>query len=650
MVKRGLLAASAVLLATWGQGAIAAPPPASAFGRIPAVVDAAISPNGQHVAILGGAAGQRVVSVATIDQPGLPILQLGDVETNGLSWASDDYVIANIAIWNHPGPNVSYRLERHIAISPEAKAVSRFFDNVQASAYLVGGQPIIGFTSNGRALVSDLSDGGGALGTQDTRIKRKGAGNPAVSALWSIDLATGKGRLVERGGPETGRWEADLSGEPRVKIDYDSDGHRMSIYGRGKGKATWSLLWTLSEDDPIKFYGYSEPEDAVYFFDGAKVQRRALADGTVSPVSETGPSPRLLWDLRRNQVIGIASGGEKPVVEWKDTEIAAAHGVLTRAFKGKVVTLESWSDDRTRLMARVSGPTAPGAWYLYDRVRKEVSPLGEEYPELKGAELGTTRYFTYKARDGLEIPAYVTMPPGAAAGAKLPLVVLPHGGPASRDDFEFDWLAQFLATRGYVVLQPQFRGSSGFGQAFRDAGRGEWGGKMQTDLLDGVAALAAAGDVNSARVCIVGASFGGYSALAGATLHPDAYRCAASIAGVSDLGVLLNDELRLYGPESGPVDGLREELAVADGAKLALVSPAQHAADAKAPILLIHGDQDTVVLPSQSRLMAERLKAAGKTYDYIVLEGENHYLTKAANRTRVLEALEAFLAKNLPVR
>jgi dipeptidyl aminopeptidase/acylaminoacyl peptidase len=158
--------------------------------------------------------------------------------------------------------------------------------------------------------------------------------------------------------------------------------------------------------------------------------------------------------------------------------------VLSRAFKGQDVSLHSWSKDRTRFVARVTSPAAAPSGTSTTSPQGGVA-AGEEYPELKGAALGTTRWITYKARDGLEIPAYVTMPPGAASGAKLPLVVLPHGGPSVRDDFDFDFFAQFLATRGYVVLQPQFRGSGGFGEDFEDAGHGEWAGKMQTDLLDG---------------------------------------------------------------------------------------------------------------------------------------------------------------------
>ncbi|TAL35254.1 MAG: S9 family peptidase, partial [Phenylobacterium sp.] len=156
-------------------------------------------------------------------------------------------------------------------------------------------------------------------------------------------------------------------------------------------------------------------------------------------------------------------------------------------------------------------------------------------------------------------------------------------------------------------------------------------------------------EIDATRVCIVGASFGGYSALAGAALHPDAYRCAASIAGIGDLGLFLSEEARLYGRASAGFEDLRSQLGASDGDKILAMSPARHVAAIKAPILLIHGDKDTVVLPSQSQLMADRLKAAGKPHELVILADENHYLTRTATRIQTLEALERFLAKNLPV-
>ena len=433
-----------------------------------------------------------------------------------------------------------------------------------------------------------------------------------------------------------------------MRIDIDEITARTSALTRSGGPA-WKSIWTSEFSGRDDYHGYSEPDNAIYLEVGGRLIRRPLDGGADAPlaVPAGASSPSLVWDMHRNTVVGVNGGGEQRQTTYLDAELGAVHAGLSRAFKGKTVTIAEWSADRTRFIVNVSGSAAPTIWYLYDKARKELSPIGETYPELAGVALGATRWITYKARDGLEIPAYLTLPPGAAT-TKPPLVVLPHGGPRARDTAEFDFIVQFLASRGYAVLQPQFRGSWGFGDAFAKAGEGEWGGKMQTDLLDGVAAVKALGLVSAGPPCIVGASFGGYAALAGATLHPGAYRCAASIAGVSDLGLLLVEEGRVYGYDSASLGELRKELGAATKDKLEATSPARHAAAAIAPILLIHGEEDTVVMPEQSKKMADALKAAGKPYEYIVLPHENHYLTRAAARTQTLEALETFLARNLP--
>jgi len=634
--------------------ALAAPPPASAFGRIPAIVQASISPDGQKVAILGGASDQRFVSIATIDQPGLPVLPLGDVEGVDLTWAGDNYVIARVAIWEKIAPRVEYRFERNIAIDTQAHALSRLLGTEGASEYLVD-QPVLGVTTTDpiRVMVLGLAVSTGPSASMNTKITRKGVDSPFVTALWSVDPVTGKGVIADRGGFDTVSWEVDSQGQARVRLERDELTHNFSVMGRAKGQTQWTKVWSDNGlDDGRDYYGYSEPEDAVYLFEGDKLLRRKLSDGATETLGGPypGTSVNLILDFKRNTAVGIRTSGEKSNIQWLDPELGTTHAALSKVFKDKAVNLEGWSRDRSRIVAEVSSPTSPGVWYLFDRTRKELSPLGEEYPELKDAALGPVRGFTYKARDGLEIPAYLTLPPGAPSkDAKLSLIVLPHGGPAARDNFEFDFLAQFLASRGYAVLQPQFRGSAGFGKAFLEAGRGEWGGKMQDDLIDGIVATAASGDIDPARVCIVGGSYGGYAALAGATMHPDAYKCAASIAGVADLGLLLVEKKRIYGPDSAGMDGWRRTLGDAPIAKLQATSPARLAANVRAPILLIHGDKDTVVPFEQSQVMADAMKAAGKPVELVTLVNENHYLTRAATRTQMLEALETFLAKNLPV-
>ncbi|HEY9235968.1 MAG TPA: S9 family peptidase [Phenylobacterium sp.] len=650
---KSLRLAAAGAVAAWAGAANAEPPPASAFGRIGAVVEAVISPDGRRVAMLGGVSDQRIISIATLDEPGLPILQLGDVEAIGLQWAGDEFVLAQLAYWEKTGPRAAYRLERNVTVTLEGKAVARLFENDPVSSLLTE-QQVVGITNGAppRAMAVGLIESSGPSSNMNTKLQRKGFESPYVTALYSVDPATGRGKLIERGDYDTQGWEVDAEGAPRVRLEIDELNHRFTVSGRPKGKGGWSAVYQGADFESRRFYhGYSVPDEGVYLGLDNKLVLKRLADGAVSVLADGSANgqPSLVWDEHRMTAVGVRTGLEKPVFNWLDPQVGAAHATLAKVFSGKSVALWNWSADRQRFVARVSSPSAPGAWYLFDSARKEVSPLGEEYPELAGVRLGPTRWITYKARDGLEIPAYVTTPPDHVAGTKAPLIVLPHGGPTSRDNYDFDYLAQFLASRGYVVLQPQFRGSWGFGSAFEKAGLGEWGGKMQTDLLDGVQALATEGLIDPARVCVVGASFGGYAALAGVSLHPEAYRCAVSIAGIGDLGQLIVEKGRLYGLQSGSLGELKVALGQATPDKLTATSPARQAAHVRAPVLLIHGTEDTVVLPDQSRTMANALKAAGKPYELLLLDGENHYLTRSKTRTQVLEATEAFLAKHLPV-
>jgi dipeptidyl aminopeptidase/acylaminoacyl peptidase len=265
---------------------------------------------------------------------------------------------------------------------------------------------------------------------------------------------------------------------------------------------------------------------------------------------------------------------------------------------------------------------------------------------LVNAPLGEVREFTYKARDGYEIPAFVTLPAGAG-DKQLPMVVLPHGGPESRDVRCFDWLAQFLASRGYAVLQPQFRGSTGYGEAHRKAGYRQWGRLMQDDVTDGVKALIEQGIADPKRVCIVGASYGGYAALAGAAFTPELYACAVSINGISNLSAMLNFEEAYAGKESDSVRYWKDHIGLKTSPEVLSRSPARAATNVRAAVLLLHGVNDSVVPIAQSREMASALKSLGKAHTLIELPGEDHWLSRSDSRTRVLTEMEAFLATHL---
>ncbi|MFC3080285.1 alpha/beta hydrolase family protein [Phenylobacterium terrae] len=653
-----LAAGFAALAVTASAAQAKEPPPLAAFGRLPAVESVDISPDGKRLALLGGPAGARTLAIATIDGPTSPPIRLGDVDAISADWVGNDHVLVRVARWEQVDGK-AYRMERNIAFTAQGQLMSTLLSTDEASSFAVEHPQVALFHEPPRALVLGLAWSMGPSRGFDTYAARKGVDSPFVRALWSVDPATGKGRAVERGGYDTWGWDVDLSGEPRVRYDVDEISRAFSIHVRGKGQNRWTVLERGEDIDAAMGYiGYSDPDDGVYLREavqgGERVVLKKLSDGSVTPLGEPTPgaTPYLLTDPYRGAAVAVVGGAERPEVQWLDAELGQVHALLSRAFKDRHVSLHDWSRDRSRFIVRVDGPGAPPAWMLYDKAAKSVSPLGEEYPELEGVELGATRWITYKARDGLEIGAYLTLPPASLGVARAPLIVMPHGGPGSRDEYAFDFLTQFLASRGYAVLRPQFRGSTGFGRAFYEAGRAEWGGKMQTDLLDGVAAVRPLAEVDAERSCIVGWSFGGYAALAGVSLHPGAYRCAASVAGISDLKLLLAQQGGTYGRASASFHSLRRMLARngPNSPELVTTSPLRQVANIQAPVLLVHGGQDTIVEPVQSAAMRDALKAAGKPVEHLLLPDDDHYLRRPTSRTQLLTALESFLAKNLPVQ
>ena len=318
--------------------------------------------------------------------------------------------------------------------------------------------------------------------------------------------------------------------------------------------------------------------------------------------------------------------------------------LLEASFPGRTVRIVSSDVAQNAYIIQTDSPREPLTYYFLDKATMHASVIGTAYPGLPSDALGEMRPYEYKARDGLDIHAYLTLPPGST-GRNLPLVVMPHGGPAERDRIAFAWMTQFLANRGYAVFQPNFRGSSGYGRDFREAGNREWGLKVQDDITDGVQKLIADGIANPGRICIVGASFGGYAALAGAAFTPDLYACAVSIAGVSDLDRMLEKEVRDHGQSSPDVAIWQARIGdrIDDGSRIAAVSPALHADRIKASVLLLHATDDTIVPIEQSEIMRDALVKAGKNVQFIAIDGDDHQLDLAAARIRILSEIERFL-------
>jgi dipeptidyl aminopeptidase/acylaminoacyl peptidase len=475
-----------------------------------------------------------------------------------------------------------------------------------------------------------------------------------VLALVELRLDRAVGRVARIGTPDTVDFIIGPDGEPVAREDYGSRSGEWRLLLNGKDGFRKVYGETALLDRPNV---YSFGRDAGTLLMSSRKSGEwedyeiKVADGSVSGPTDAYDGDNVLTDRRTKTVIGtIDVKLDRTDYNFFNPDDQKLWRGIIKAFPGEQVRLESWSDDRKTIILDVQGEKNGVALFRVDRAKGAVEYMADRYEGIGPELLGPVTTYRYKAADGLEIPAYLTLPRGRPA-KNLPLVVFAHGGPAARDYPGFDWWAQGLASRGYAVLQPQFRGSTGFGQAHRDAGNGQWGRKMQTDLSDGVRDLVAKGIADPKRVCIVGASYGGYAAMAGVTLDASVYRCASAVAGVSDLRAMLRQEVRDTGDDRNGTLRFWQRFMGAKGVDDTSIdawSPATLASRVTVPLQLIHGRDDTVVPIAQSKLMLDAMKKAGKPVEWLELAGEDHFLSRPATRIAMLEAQVAFLEKHNP--
>jgi dipeptidyl aminopeptidase/acylaminoacyl peptidase len=333
-------------------------------------------------------------------------------------------------------------------------------------------------------------------------------------------------------------------------------------------------------------------------------------------------------------------------IHWFDPVYQKRQKALETALPGEEAWMQSRSRDGSRMVVFTTSPTDPGSYALFEPKARKLDRFAVVNEALFPNMLATTKYVRYKARDGLDIPAYLTLPVGRKAKG-LPLIMMPHGGPYGvRDTLDYNKEVQFLANRGYAVLQPNFRGSDSYGEEYYKKGEGQIGRAMQDDLDDGMDWLVNEGIVDPARVCIVGASYGGYAAMWGVIRNPQRYRCAASFAGVTDFKSQLKYDGKLL--KSRYARTWREKVQGEESFDLDTVSPAKNADKLSRPLLLAHGDEDSNVPFSQYKKMIDALKKSKKSVETHVYEGEGHGFEDSKNEQDWLDRLEAFLAKHNP--
>nr|WP_205691596.1 S9 family peptidase [Caulobacter sp. 602-2] len=617
--------------------------PLEVYGRLPDIDDVTISPDGTLLAVSSTLSTEdRVVSIHKVsDKSVVNVLRLGKEKLRWVQWAGSRHLLVTTSttalVRGLEGPKREYWMTISYDIAKKKQVL--LLDNQAGAMNVVYGPAMV------RKVDGDLTAFVQGVYFVDNRGR---------VTLFAVNLDKGRTKMIEARSEDTDDWLVDGDGVPLAQSQYDQSKGVWSL--RIKGPRGWIVVDQATS--PMGSYGVSglgrdgkSVLVAMNDADGSTVYREYGQGGAHADLPMERPFDGLIRDPATGALIGgVTLVGDDLRYQFYDAKNESAWKAVQKAFPGDRVSLASWSDDRRKIVVLVDSPTDGPAYALIDLDAKSASWLGESYSKLAAADISEVRPVKYKAADGLEITGYLTLPKGKPA-KNLPLIVLPHGGPEGRDSPGFDWWSQGLASRGYAVLQPNFRGSEGFGHDFVRAGFGEWGKKMQTDLSDGVRYLAKEGLIDPKRVCVVGASYGGYAALAGATIDTGVYRCAVSVAGPSDLKRMLVDNQERYATANNAAMRYWLRFMGAEGVRdpdLAAISPAKLAAKADIPVLLIHGKDDTIVPYVQSKIMADALTKAGKPVQFVTLDGEDHWLSRGASRQRMLVETAAFIEKHNP--
>jgi dipeptidyl aminopeptidase/acylaminoacyl peptidase len=644
-MRRGWLAVMACVL---GSATLPAQGPAPArtgpldvavFAELPAIEGPSLSPDGKVLAAKFAVEGKQYFSIFSIADASRRLIELGDTDLNWWRWVNDEWLVIGIGkLIPVPGTGEDWYVSRLLAVKADGSKIVSLSPKDAAQ--------------NADDLIWAATDGTPRIlmGAQTSIYSNDAGFWPRVDM---VDVSTGKRQRVLAGRSDVMNWYADGGGTVRMGIGVADEGRSRRVLYRASAKETFRtidrarrrdddlLVPSLFLRDPARALMIADDQDgysALYELDLATLQRGKQLYAT--PGFDIGG---LIESADGYDYIGIGTNGDRPQVQWTDPQMVAMQQAVAGMIRNGSPRIVSLNRDRTVAIVHVGDPSAPGGYYVYRAADNSMQQLSLNNSKLRMKRLNPVSTIRYKARDGLEIAAVLTVPRDHKDGkSRLPLIVMPHGGPFARDTEEWDWWAQFLADRGYLVIQPNYRGSSGYGTNFTRRGEGQWGLAMQDDLNDAVTAMAERGIADPKRVCMVGASYGGYAAMRAAQRDGKLYRCAVAYAGVSDMNRMLQHN-RNFLNSGARRDWLKEQAPDLKG-----VSPLNFAPQFSIPILLAHGKKDRVVPIAQSRLMAQRLREAGKEVTYIEQPLADHHFSRSEDRLEFLKALDAFLAKNNP--
>lgn len=647
MFRTFTIAFSLILVAL--NGAAEPPRPAlDSYGALPLISSAALSPDGSRVAAIANTANGTRLVIFEVSGSITHQFSIDESKARGVGFYSDNHVVVRASeTASSARLRGAYEYSSAMSVNLETREIvqllSRSKDLYRAQSGL---SRIVGLGPTPNTVLMPAWTG------------RDRAGSSYDLMIASLDSAHGSRHV--RGTADTRRWYVDDTGNAIARQRYNNetntysiqwlkDGDWKTIYAFKTAIPDLSILGIMPDESGLVIIG--EGADGTTFDDPTKLSLSGEISGPVIP--EHDQSIERYYTDHNSKLVGVRYSGLTPDYHFLDDRLQTSFDLVSARLPGATIYVDSWSDDRSTVLYQVFSIGLGVVWLVHKPAEDHLALLTKGRPDVPPESIGQLISIEYQARDDLSIQAVLTMPPdyNSETDRHLPALILPHGGPASYDRFDFDWMAQYFANRGYAVVQPNFRGSTGFGQDFEDKGRGEWGGKMQDDITDSITALAAAELIDPDRVCIAGASYGGYAALAGAVFTPDKYACVIAIAPVSDLNQMLDKEKKDWGRNHWVVSYWEDVMSAGDArrAKLKSISPVNFAENVTAPVLLLHGDDDTVVPFNQSRVMERALRRAGKSVELVKLKGEDHWLSVADTRLQTLREMDRFITEHLPL-
>lgn len=586
-----------------------------------------LSPDGTKLAFLAPYQKRKNIFVQNLGDStaAIRLTSIIDRDLNSFFWANNDYLV----YVRDYGGDENYRIFSVKADGSEEKDLTPF-PGVKVD------------------IIDDLED------DPEHLIIGMNKRNPQMFDPYRLNIQTGKLKLLAENPGNITSWITDHDGNLRIAIA--TDGVNTTIlYRKTEAEAFKSVLQTDFKQTVMPMYFDFEAPEQVYALSNLGRDKTAIVKMDI----RTGKELEMVFEHPDVDVSYMSYSKKRKVpttisyVTWKreykfvDDQVANLYKRLEKELKGVEIVVTSTNQAEDKFIIRTYSDRSLGAYYFFDSIKDELIKISDVSPWLAENELAKVTPIEYKSRDGLTIHGYLTLPVGVEA-KNLPVVVNPHGGPWARDVWTFNPEVQFLANRGYAVLQVNFRGSTGYGRAFWEASFKEWGLSMQDDVTDGVNWLVSEGIADAKRVGIYGGSYGGYCTLAGITFTPDVYTCAVDYVGVSNLFSFLNT----IPPYWEPYREMLYEMVgnpknEQDSARLHATSPVFHVDKIKAPLLIAQGAKDPRVNQAESDQIVEALRKRGVEVEYILKENEGHGFRNEENRFEFYGKMEQFLRKHL---